>query len=150
MADIPPMTIQRDGEARSLLIRTDPYQETTNPGPDLGQRSPSGTGCDPQGESYIRSAKERQLHGMRGQPSWAKDKEETGRAGGDPSRTLGSPRPYSEKNCQTRPIVLDRKDSWPIAALCRLSRDVMASYLSGKRTWNATMRGWLFRGTSEV
>src|SRR6218665_1858104 len=32
MADVvPSVTIQRDGEARSSLIRTDPYQETTNP-----------------------------------------------------------------------------------------------------------------------
>src|SRR6218665_63909 len=32
MADVvPSVAIQRDGEARSSLIRTDPYQETTNP-----------------------------------------------------------------------------------------------------------------------
>src|SRR6218665_1554733 len=32
MADlVPSVTFQRDGEARSSLIRTDPYQETTNP-----------------------------------------------------------------------------------------------------------------------
>src|SRR6218665_481987 len=112
MADVvPSVTIQRDGEARSSLIRTDPYQETTNPWTRLGPTIAVLDRLRLQGESDIRSAEQRQRHGMRRQPSWPTDKEETGRAGGDPFRTFGSPRPYSEKNCQTRPTVLDRKDS---------------------------------------
>jgi len=142
MADVvPSVTIQRDGEARSSLIRSDPYQETTNLRTRLGPTIAVLDRLRLQGESDIRSAEERQRHGERGQPSWPTDKEETGRAGGDPSRTFGSPRPYSEETCQTRPMGLDRKCSRPIPARCRLSRDVMASYLSRKRMWDGTMRG---------
>src|SRR6218665_202007 len=50
MADVfPPATTQRGGRAGATSIRTEPNQETTNPGPDLGQRSPSRTGCGPKG-----------------------------------------------------------------------------------------------------
>src|SRR6218665_2720278 len=58
MADVvPSVTIQRDGEARSSLTRTDPYQETTNPRTRLGPTIAVLDQLRLQGESDIRSAK---------------------------------------------------------------------------------------------
>src|SRR6218665_477231 len=139
MADVvPPVTIQRDGEARSSLIRTDPYQETTNPRSRLGPTIASWTGCDSKGSRTFDRQRSVSATGCEGSHLEQK------------IRTFGSPRPYSEENCQTRPMGLDRKDSRPIPTLCRLSRDVMASYLSRRRTWNDKMRGGLFRETPEI
>src|SRR6218665_1402243 len=50
MADVfPPATTQRGGNEGATLIRTEPYQETTNPRTRLGPTNASWTGCDPKG-----------------------------------------------------------------------------------------------------
>src|SRR6218665_2066346 len=142
MADVvPSVTFQRDGEARSSLIRTDPYQETTKPrtrfGPTIAvldrTRRQGGRAFD--WNNSVRATGSEGSH--LGQLI---RKRLAGREMILPEHS-GRLAPILRKTVKTRPIVLDRKDSWPIAALCRLPRDVMASYLSGKRTWNATMRG---------
>src|SRR6218665_788846 len=107
----------------------------------MGQRSPSWTSCDSKGGRTFDRHNGVSAEGSESSHLGQLIRKRHGRAGGDPPRTFGSPRPYSEKTCQTRPIVLDRKDSWPIAVLCCLSRDGIASYLSRKRMWNVTMRG---------
>src|SRR6218665_4023593 len=67
MADVvPSVTIQRDGEARSSLMRTDPYQETTNPRTRLGPTIAVLDRLRLQGESDIRSAKSVSATGCEG------------------------------------------------------------------------------------
>src|SRR6218665_2880475 len=134
MADVvPSVTIQRDGQARSSLIRTDPYRETTNPrtrfGPAIAvldrTRRQGGRAFDWHNSVSATGSEGRHLGQLIKKRLAGREvilPEHSGRLA------------LLLRKTQTRPIVLDRKDSWPIAALCRLSRDVIASYLNGKRT----------------